>query len=391
MSVKIDYRRELEKIRDRGRYRRISIYQPNGPVGGSFDGRDVVNFSGNDYLGFSHHQKVIKAAEDAVGAYGFGGTASRLICGNNPLYEELESKLARLKQAEASVVFSSGYQANIGVISALCDRDDIIFIDKLAHASLIDGCLISRARLMRYPHLDMEFLEKQLRQSLKYRRRFIVTDAVFSMDGDIAPLDRLVDISRKHDAVLIVDDAHGTGVLGEDGSGTASYFKVKGIDVQIGTLSKALGAVGGFVTGSRELVEFLINKARPLIFNTALPPAALAAAAASASLIDEEPERRLALRTNITHLRDSLKNHELAVGDDPTPIVPVIIGSDKEAKKTSEMLLDDGFLVQAIRPPAVPEGTARLRITVSALHERKDIDRLVEALSKIIVGLRARS
>lgn len=379
----LDLTDELEKTRKIGLWRVLKRYKPIGPVTGELDGRPVINFAANDYLGFSFHPKLRAAAAEALSLYGAGGTASRLVSGDNVLYQELEAELARLKGCEAALIFPTGYQANIGVIKALAKKGDVIYTDRLSHASLIDGCLLSGAEIRRYHHNDLKILKKWLAGTGSFRRRFIVTDTVFSMDGDLAPLPELSDLAKRYQAILLVDDAHGTGVLGDKGAGAVSYLGAKDVPVQIGTLSKALGCLGGFVSGSGELMDLLVNKSRPLIFSTALPPSVLAAAFAAVRLLKEEPVWQKKLTENIDYMRRVLSAAGVTVSDDPTPILPIVIGDADAAVRLSLALLDAGFLAPAIRPPAVPPGGSRLRITVSACHTKEQIDGLMEALMRV--------
>lgn len=379
-----DLAKELRKIKSDGLWRKLRAYCPTGPVTGEIDGQAVINFAANDYLGLSHHSRVRAAAQEALERYGSGGGASRLLSGNNILYQKLEQRLAALKRTEAALVFPTGYQANLGVLTSLAGRGDVIFADKFNHASLIDGCLLSGAAVKRYPHKDLRILERWMSAAASFRRRLIVTDAVFSMDGDLAPLPALAELAKRYDALIVVDDAHGTGVLGASGGGAVDFLNVKGISVQIGTLSKALGSLGGFVAGNRGLIDYLINKARPLIFTTALPPATLAAAMTALEVIKDEPQWRSKLMNNAVYLRSILKTTGINVDDQPTPIIPVTAGSPDTALKLSLALFDNGFLIPAIRPPAVPAGSSRLRITVSAHHTREQMDRLVKALRRVM-------
>ena len=374
----IDLKSEMDLLKRSSSFRYLRDYEPLGPVKGIIDGRPVINFSSNDYLGFSHHPLVKQAAKDAVERYGTGGTSSRLLSGNFSGYRELEEELAELKGAEAALVFSSGYMTNIGVLSSISSREDIILADRLSHASLIDSSLLSRARFFRYRHLDHDHLEVELKKSSGYRRRIIVTDSIFSMDGDIAPLKELSELAKKYDAVLVVDDAHGTGVLPPKGDGSSSS---SGIDFQIGTLSKALGSVGGFVAGKKESIELLTNKARTLIYNTALPPSAIAAAIASIKLLRVEPFWQKRLKDKVAYVRQKLVSNGFSLGNDPTPIIPILLKDNEKTNRVSRALLERGFLAPAIRPPSVPEGTSRIRITISAHHTHKQLDDFVRALS----------
>lgn len=375
--------KELRDIKESGLWRSLRNYQPTGPVTGILRGKPVVNFGGNNYLGLTHHIKVVKAARAAVLKYGVGAGASRLISGNNSLYSKLERELARLKGTEAALVYPTGYQANLGVITALTSKNDLILADRLNHASLVDGSLLSKAKVKRYPHKNLKIVENWLKAAGQCRRKIVVTDSVFSMSGDLAPLGGLATLARKYDAVLVADDAHGTGVLGKQGAGASAYLNVKNIPVQIGTLSKALGALGGFVAGSNQLIDYLINKSRPLIYSTALPPSVLAAAIAALNVLRAEPRWLLSLRKNIAYFKTGLTQIGFNAGSDPTPIIPIIIGDPERALKVSEALLADGIFAPAMRPPTVTKGSSRLRISLSACHEQGQMDKLLDLLEKL--------
>ncbi len=378
-----DISQEIEAIKQSNLYRHWQEIKPLGPTHAVIRGREVILFCSNNYLGLTHHPEVIKAAKMALEEYGAGSGAARLISGHNPLYTQLETTLARFKQVEASLVFPTGYAANLGVISALVGRKDAVFCNKLAHASIIDGCLLSGARLFRFRHNDLEHLKKLLEKETQYRRRLIVTEGVFSMDGDMAPLVEIYTLAQAFDAILLVDDAHGTGVMGEKGRGTVAYSGINGgYLIQIGTLSKAIGALGGFVAGNKVFIEYLINKARPFIFTTALPPSVVAAAKKAVEIMETEPSYWQRLQENISVLRDGLTALGFKLPPFPTPIIPVIVGASEAALNLSRKLLQAGIFIPAIRPPTVPKGSARLRITVSAAHTREDIERLLDTIAR---------
>lgn len=334
------------------------------------NGKEYLNFCSNNYLGLIHHPKVVQAAIEATKKFGTGAGASRLITGTTILHQQLEEKLAKLKGTEAAIVFPTGYMANIGTISSLVDEKDTVIIDRLNHASIIDACKLSKAKLQVYPHIDMEALEKILQKSDKYQKRLIVTDHVFSMDGDITPVDKIVSLAKIYNAITMVDDAHYTGVgIGEGKKAQA--------EIVMGTLSKALGSLGGFVCGSNDLITYLRNKARSFIYTTALPPANCAAAIAAIDLI---PEMRKKLIENIEFLYGQVSNLSLQA---KTPIIPIVLGSAEKTLKSSKKLFDQGIFVSAIRPPTVPKGQSRLRITITAQHTKEDIKKLAEALGEV--------
>ncbi len=381
VSTKYDFLgRELREIEARGLLRRPKLV--SGPIGPrvTIEGREVLLLCSNDYLGLASHPEVKRAAAEAVNSYGTGAGASRLVCGALPVHAELEAALAELKETEAAVVFGSGYLANIGAISAVMGGGGVIFSDELNHASIIDGCRLSRASVRVYPHRNMSALKTMLSGNEIDGKKLIVTDGVFSMDGDIAPLAELAQIASEFDCCLMVDDAHATGVLGPGGKGTASHFCIgAGLDIQMGTLSKALGSYGAFVAGSRDLIDFLLNSARSLIFTTALPPPSAAAALAALKIIAREPERRERLWSNASLLKRELQSAGLEVGATETVIIPVMVGEPKECVTMAETLLDEGVFAQAIRPPSVPEGSSRLRVVPSAEHTEADLEEAIDA------------
>jgi 8-amino-7-oxononanoate synthase len=339
------------------------------------DGRDVILLGSNNYLGLSTHPKVIEAAAQAVQKYGTGSSGSRLITGNCHLYDELEAKIAEAKGAEAALVFSSGYAANVSIIPALMEEGDLILSDALNHASIIDGCRLSRATRQVYRHSDMEHLKSLLVASSRFRRRLIVTDGVFSMDGDIAPLPEICALAADYEAMVMIDDAHSFGVLGENGGGTVEHFGLRkeGL-IQMGTLSKAVGGLGGYVAGSRVLIELLLNRARSFMFSTGLPPATIAAASAAVDIIRSTPELRHRLFSNAQQLKTALTNAGFQLLPSETQIIPLIIGEANAASQFAAALLERGVYAPAIRPPTVPEGTSRLRLSVTAAHTPEELE-----------------
>jgi 8-amino-7-oxononanoate synthase len=354
----------------RGLARRLVVH----PVG--------RNFGSNDYLGLAADPRVVDAARRASEAFGWGAGASPLVTGWGEAHQELADELARFEETEAAVLFPSGFAANLGTIAALVDKGDAVYADRLDHACLIDGVRLSGARLRVYPHNDAGRLGAILaRDRGRFRRALIATDGVFSMDGDLAPLADLADLAERFGAMLLVDEAHGTGVFGPDGRGAASEEGVADrVPIKVGTLSKALGSVGGFVAGSRRLIDWLVNHARTLIYSTALPPAAVAAAREALRIVRAEPWRRERVRALGARLRADLSAGGHDVGPSAGPIVPVLLGEAGRAMSAAERLRDRGFLVPAIRPPTVPEGTARLRISLSAAHTDEDVAALAGAI-----------
>lgn len=348
-----------------------------------FEGKQVLLFCSNNYLGLANHPKLKKAAIEAIEHWGVGTGASRLISGNLSLFKQVEKKLAALKSTESALVFNSGYTTNIGVIGNLVKKGDLILGDRLNHASLIDACRLSSATFRIYRHKDMMQLQRLLAARKSGQRILIVSDAVFSMDGDIAPLPDLIGLAERYDARIYLDDAHGTGVLGAYGGGTADHFQISSQRlIQMGTLSKALGGFGGFIAGDKMLIDTLINTSRPFIYTTALPPSVLATALAALEVIEKEAVLRDQLWKNRHYLSDQLQQLGFDTLESETPILPILIGDSKIAMAFSETLLENGIYVSAIRPPTVPEGGARLRITVMASHTFAQIDYLLEQLEK---------
>ena len=345
------------------------------------ENRDAIDFSSNNYLGLASDPRLAAAVTKALQEGALGAGAARLISGNHPLHEALECELAAFKKAEAALLFGSGYLANVGAIPALVGRRDVIYADALNHASLIDACRLSRAEVRTFPHLDVAGLADMLDADRgRFRRRLIVVDGVFSMDGDLFPLCELTNVAQAYDAWTYVDDAHGTGVLGENGRGSAEHWKIEGqIDVTMGTLGKAFGVAGAYVAGSRVLIDYLLNRARAFVFTTAQPPALAAAASAALRIVQAEPELRVRLRRNAARVRSALRIPGASDGH----IVPVLIGESDATMRIGAELRERGILVGAVRPPTVPLGTSRLRITISAAHTDADIDRLLGALAEV--------
>jgi 8-amino-7-oxononanoate synthase len=352
---------------------------PEGEV--TLEGRRCLLLSSNNYLGLATHPRLRAAACAAIERYGCGAGASRLIAGHTDLHAAVEARLAAFKGTESALLFPSGYQANVGAITALVGRDDHVYSDALNHASIVDGCRLSRASVHVYPHRDVRALEAALAATPQGGRRLIVTDSVFSMDGDRAPLAALVSLAEQYHSWLMVDEAHATGVLGRGGAGLAAAEGVAGrIAVHMGTLGKALGGAGAYVAGPRVLIDVLVNRARSFIYTTGIAPAAVAAAGAALDLVAAEPERRQALAQNARRLREGLRARGLAVLGD-THIVPVVIGDDRRAVRLAEGLLARGVLAHAIRPPTVAAGTARLRLTPMATHTPEQIERALAAVA----------
>lgn len=375
---------ELDRLREKRLYRAPRVLgSPQGsrPL---IDGRRLLAFCSNDYLGLANHPQVIAALKRGADTYGVGSGAAHLVTGHSVVHQALEEELADFTGRARALLFATGYMANLGIISALTGRADQIFEDRLSHASLLDGALLSRARLRRYAHADPRTLASML-DGGGSGVRLIATDGVFSMDGDLAPLPELVSLAQGADAWLLVDDAHGLGVLGEEGRGSLAHFGLgpEQVPILMGTLGKALGVSGAFVAGSRELIETLIQRARSYVFTTAPPPAIAEATRESLRIARRESWRRERLQTLIRRFRVGAVQLGLALMDSATPIQPLIAGTAHQALSWSEELEARGILVRAIRPPTVPEGSARLRITFSVGHTAEDVDRLLEALGKL--------
>ncbi|WP_406701040.1 8-amino-7-oxononanoate synthase [Singulisphaera sp. Ch08] len=368
----------------RGLARRLVPHGPATPGKQEREGRWLVNFGSNDYLGLAADPRVIAAAVRTAAEQGWGAGASPLVTGWSDAHQLLSADLAQFEQTEAVALFPSGFAANLGTITALVGPQDAVYLDRLNHACLIDGARLAGARLRVYPHNDTTRLSSILeRDRGRFRRSLIATDGVFSMDGDLAPLADLADLADRFEAMLLVDEAHGTGVFGPDGRGSAAACGVaERVSIRVGTLSKALGSVGGFVAGSQRLIDWLINRARPLVYSTALPPPAAAAASQALAIARAEPWRRERLHAMSARLRQALTASGLDVGGSAGPIVPVLIGPPQQTLELAERLHDRGFLVPAIRPPTVPEGTARLRIGLSAAHDDQALSGLIDAITR---------
>jgi len=377
----------LQERRENNLYRTRKMLDTAQGVFVVVDGKPCLSFCSNDYLGLANHPEVIAAFKRGADRYGVGSGASHLVSGHSRAHQQLEEELAAFVGRERALVFSSGYMANLGVISALMGKGDYVFEDKLNHASLLDAGLLSGARFQRYLHNDVDSLQKHL-QKVESGTKLVVTDGVFSMDGDIADLPALAATARQHDAWLMVDDAHGFGVLGKHGAGTLEHIGMTSHDVPIlmGTLGKALGTAGAFVAGSKDLIEYLIQFARTYIYTTALPPALAEATRASLKLVQEDTARRERLHNNIGEFRETAAQLDLRLLDSHTAIQPVLIGDNADVMRISTVLQQNGFLVGAIRPPTVPAGSARLRITLSADHTHDNIHRLLEAVRGVMRG-----
>ncbi|HEY8084766.1 MAG TPA: 8-amino-7-oxononanoate synthase [Methylophilaceae bacterium] len=383
MSLYATLQQELDQRKAAGSLRHRRLLESMQGAHIKVDGRDVLSFCSNDYLGLAAHPAIINAIKCAADSSGAGSGASHLITGHHQLHHQLEQALADFLGLSQALLFSTGYMANMGIVTALVGRDDAVFADKLNHASLNDAAVLSRAEFKRYQHQDMRALEKLLAAS-KARRKLVLVDAVFSMDGDIAPVPELLSLCEKYDAWLMLDDAHGFGVLGAEGRGILQHFNVQSPRIiYMATLGKAAGVAGAFVAGDDTLIEYLIQNARTYIYTTATPPLLSAGLLASLEIIAQENWRRERLLSLISKLRNGLSGCKWRLEESSTPIQPLIIGSNDDAMDASEELLRRGILVPAIRPPTVPKGTARLRISLSAAHTLDDVGVLVDALREI--------
>ena len=364
--------------------RSIKFYEPIDAVRVKCENREFIMMASNNYLGLTHDIRVQQAAIQAVQHYGSGSGGARLTSGSFPLFNELETAISDFKHTEQALIFNTGYMANVGTITALMNKHSIIISDELNHASIIDGCRLSGAQIERYKHKDVEHAEYILK-NYKSAHKMIITDGVFSMDGDIAPLDRLYELSKDYNALLMVDDAHATGVIG-NGRGTAHHFGLTDVDVQLGTLSKALGSVGGYVAGRKELIEYLINYSRSFIFSTALSPADIGAALEALRIIHDDSSVVDTLRKNTVYMAHKLQ----AMGidcDDETPIFPIVVGENDRALTLARELEERGIIITAIRPPTVPVGESRLRMTVTAAHSKEQLDYVAKTLHELLVDM----
>ena len=372
----------LAEVKESGLYRHLRTVEGAQDAAIVLEGQEVLLFSSNNYLGLANHPTLKQAAQQAIQQYGCGSGASRLISGSMAVHHELEYRLARLKKTEAALVFPTGYHANIGLLSALMGPGDTILSDSLNHASIIDGCRLSRADTRVYRHADIAHLGELLQACPQAGQRLIVTDSVFSMDGDLAPLAEIVSLAQQHDAWVMVDEAHATGVFGPHGGGLVEELGLtEQVDIQMGTLGKALGCVGAFVAGSHELIDWLVNRARSFIYTTAIPPAVAAAVLAALDIVEQEPERRQQLWDNTRFLLDSLHSLGYTLGATRSQILPVIIGEARETMVVAAALLQRGVFAHGIRPPTVPEGTSRIRVTPMATHTQDHLSRTLDAFA----------
>ena len=377
---------EIERLSDLGLKR--TLLRVDGPQGPRviIEGQERILLCSNDYLGLASHPALKEAAVKAVEAYGVGSGASRLVSGSMAPHMELEERIRAFKGTEDALLFNSGYNANIGILTALADRSTDVFSDRFNHASIVDACILSRARVRRYAHADAGSLERMLKSSTA-AKKLVVTEGIFSMDGDIAPLEEIIWLVEKYDATLILDDAHATGVLGKGGRGTLEHLGLEEnpFIIQVGTLGKALGTFGAFVAGGEDVIELLRSKARTFVYTTSLPPAVCAASITAFDIVEQNPFLRKRLWENVRYFKEGLGRLALATVSS-TQIIPVVVGSAEETMEISLRLLEKGVFIQGIRPPTVPDNTSRLRVTVTAAHTKEDLDTALSAIKEVFPG-----
>lgn len=385
MSTKLQWLAgELSNLRQQGLYNSIRIIDSPQGAWIVVDGKRVLNFCSNNYLGLANDVRLRDAAKRAIDRFGAGPAAVRSIAGTLTIHRELEQRLARFKGAEATIAFQSGFTSNLGTIASLVGKEDVIFSDELNHASIIDGARLSGAKIVRYAHNDASALDDAIQEARAYRRGLIISDGVFSMDGDIAPLPALVEVAEQRDIILMVDDAHGEGVLGDGGRGIVDHFKLHGrVDIEIGTLSKAFGVVGGYVAGKKEIVEWLNQRGRPFLFSSALTAADTAACIAGVDILESSTELVDKLWSNARYFKAELMRLGFDTGRSETPITPIMLGEAALAQKFSRALFEKDVFAMAIGYPTVPQGKARIRVMISAAHAREDLDRGLAAFAKV--------
>ncbi len=386
MSAKLDWlKQEIDGLKEAGLYNRIRTIGSAQGARLMVDGKDVLNFCSNNYLGLANHPKIVEAAKEATKKYGVGPAAVRSIAGTMDLHVELEKRLAKFKGAEDVITFQSGFTANLGTISALVGKEDVIFSDRLNHASIIDGCRLSGAKIIAYDHNDASALEAAIKEAADtYRRALIVTDGVFSMDGDIAPLPALYEVAKKYDILFMVDDAHGEGVLGKGGRGIVDHFGLHGkVDIEVGTMSKAFGVMGGIVAGDKTIIEWLRQRGRPFLFSSAVTVPDAAACLAAVDLLENSTELVDRLWDNAKYFKAEMKKLGFDTGVSETPITPIMLGEAPLAQQFSRELFEEGVFAMSIGFPTVPKGKARIRVMISASHDRDDLGQGLEAFAKV--------
>jgi glycine C-acetyltransferase len=375
---------ELESLKQQGLYRKLRVLEGRPEAHTTFDHKSVVNLSSNNYLGLATHPKLVKAALDAVEKYGVGSGAVRTISGTMAMHIELEQRLAKFKNVESVVVFQSGFAANAGTVAAVLTKDDVIISDELNHASIIDGCRLSKAPIKVFPHKDVDAARKIMKELPADQKKILITDGVFSMDGDLGRVAELSALAEEYGAIMMVDDAHASGVFGKNGSGTVDHFKCHGrVDIQVGTLSKAIGVLGGYVAGSKSLIEFLYHRARPFLFSTSHPPAVTAACLAALDILETEPQWIEKLWDNTRFFKAGLEKLGFNTGMSESPITPVIVGDAATAAKMSDTLFERGVFAQSIGFPTVARDKARLRTIVAATHSKEDLQYALDSFGAV--------
>jgi len=381
---------QLDELKQRGTYFHLRILDDEQEAVCTYDGKRVINLASNNYLGLATHPKLREAAIEATRKFGVGSGAVRTIAGTMRIHMDLEEKIARFKNVEACVVFQSGFAANAGTVSSILGKEDFIISDELNHASIIDGARLSRAKIKVFRHKDVAHAEELLKEiQNEPGRKLIITDGVFSMDGDIGPVDKLCDLADKYGAIMMVDDAHASGVLGRNGRGSIDHFGCHGrVDVQVGTLSKAIGALGGYVCGSKDLIDYLYHRARPFLFSTSHPPSVAATCIEAFNILEQEPERIERLWSNTRSFQGELKRLGFNIGGvttpaTETPITPLIVGEGRKAMELSRALFDEGVMATGIAFPTVPEGKARIRMILTSEHTRAQLDQALETLERV--------
>lgn len=376
---------EINRLRELKLYQKLRVLETEQLPVARFDGHEVINLSSNNYLGLTTHPRLKQAALEAIERYGVGSGAVRTIAGTMSIHMALEEKIAHFKHVEASVVFQSGFAANAGTVSAILGREDVIVSDELNHASIIDGCRLSRAEIRVFPHKDVEACERVLKELENHKgHKLLITDGVFSMDGDIAPLPALVELAEKYGCIMMIDDAHSSGVLGRHGRGTVDHFNLHGrVDIQVGTLSKAIGVLGGYVCASRDAINFLYQRARPFLFSTSHPPSVAASCLAAFEVLEQEPQLIDKLWSNTRFFKAGLTRLGFNTGVSETPITPVIVGDAALAHEFSRQLFAEGVFAQSLGFPTVPKGKARIRTIVTATHTEQELTRALDILERV--------
>jgi glycine C-acetyltransferase len=377
-------REDIDNLKDQGLYITIRTIGSPQEAWVTVDGKKALNFCSNNYLGLANHPRMREAAKKAIDELGVGPAAVRSIAGTMSIHLELEKRLAEFKRVEGAISFQSGFCANLAVIPALMGSEDVIFSDELNHASIIDGCRLSRARIVRYEHCNPDSLREQIESVTEHRRRMIITDGVFSMDGDVAPMDKLADVAEEHGIPLMTDDAHGEGVLGRGGRGIVDHFDAHGrVDIEVGTLSKAFGVMGGYVAGKKEVVHWLRQQGRPFLFSSASTPADVAACIAAVDLLEESTELVDKLWDNTRYFKSEMNKLGFDTGQSETPITPIMLGEAPLAFSFSKILLEEGLFAMALGFPTVPRGKARIRVMLSAMHAKDDLDQALDIFKKV--------